>query len=154
MSRIEQRLKELNIVLPEIPGTMGAYLHVQRCGDMLYTSGGGPLRSGKAVYTGKVGVDLTLDEGRKAAELSALYLLSTLRNYLGDLDKIEKTVKVLGFVASAPSFYDQPLVLDGFSMVWERLLGEDGRHARSAIAVPQLPFNTPVEVEMILVARE
>lgn len=149
-SRVEARLAEMGLVLPETPKPMANYVGVQRSGDLLFTSGGGPLESGKPVYLGKVGEELSLEQGQDAARRTALYLLSVLKAYLGDLDRIEQIVKVLGFVASAPGFYAQPKVMDGFSDTMVAVLGDRGKHARSAVAVPQLPFNTPVEVEMVV----
>lgn len=150
----EKRIKELGLELPEAPRPFAHYVTVNRSGNLLFSSGGGPIKNGEILYHGKVGSDLTLEEGYEAAQKTALFILSALKQYLGDLDRVEQIVKVLGFVASAPEFYDQPKVIDGFSKVMTDVFGERGKHARSAVAVPQLPFNTPVEVELIVEIKE
>lgn len=152
--KAESKLNENGIVLPETPRAIASYITVQRTGNLVFTSGGGPIKNKKPLYVGKIGSDLTVEEGKEAAEYAAYYLLSVLKDYLGDLDRVEKVVKVLGFVASAPGFYDQPSVIDGFSKVIENVFGEKGKHARSAVGVAQLPLNTPVEVEMIVEIRD
>lgn len=117
---------------------------------MLYTAGQGCKRDGILVYKGKLGQDLTIEEGREAARISIINCLAILKGYLGDLDRIKQVVKLLGFVASAPGFDQQPYVMNGASEFLIELFGDKGRHARSAIGVNELPFGTPVEIEMIV----
>jgi enamine deaminase RidA (YjgF/YER057c/UK114 family) len=147
---IDERLAELGIELPAVPKPIGAYVLSVQTGNLLYTSGIGPQRDGKFPYQGKVGAELTIEEGRSAARLCMLNLLSLIRDAVGNLDRVGRVVKVLGFVASASGFNDQPLVMNGASELLQQVLGERGRHARSAIGVNELPRNIPVEIEMIV----
>jgi enamine deaminase RidA (YjgF/YER057c/UK114 family) len=148
--KIEKRLKELGLELPETPRPQAVYVPFVRTGNLIFTSGTGCLRQGKFAYHGKVGRELSLEQGREAARITMLNLLSTLRSAVGDLDKIERIVKVTGFVASAPDFGQQPEVMNGASELLEEVFGEKGKHARSAIGVNELPRNIPVEIEMIV----
>jgi enamine deaminase RidA (YjgF/YER057c/UK114 family) len=147
---IDERLAELNIQLPELPQPIGAYVHWVQTGNLLYTSGIGPQEHGQFPYQGKVGAGVTVDEGRAAARLCMLNLLSLIKQGAGSLDRVERVVKVLGFVASAPGFNDQPRVMNGASELLGQVFGERGRHARSAIGVNELPRDIPVEIEMIV----
>ncbi|MFW5744783.1 MAG: RidA family protein [Spirochaetota bacterium] len=150
---IYDRMKELGIELPEAPEAMGLYVPVKEAGGLLYTSGQGPVRGGGLAYLGKVGGARTLEEGQEAAKLCALNALAQAAKYLGDLGRITSVVKVLGFVASAPGFNDQPKVINGASQLFIDLFGDAGRHARSAIGVNELPGDITVEVEAILQIR-
>ena len=146
----EARLKELGITLPQ-PGTPVAnYIPAVRVGNLLFLAGHGPLRDGKATARGKLGKDLSVEEGYKVAREVGLNLLASARAALGSLDKIKRVVKVLGMVASAEGFNDQPKVINGFSDLMVEILGENGRHARSAVGMAELPMGIPVEIEMIL----
>ena len=129
---------------------MGNYVTVRRSGNMLYLSGNGPMREGKVVMSGKLGADLTVEQGYEAARITAINILGVLKSELGDLDKINQFVKVLGFVQSTDDFFDQPKVINGASDLFVEVLGEKGRHARSAIGTSVLPFNLPVEIEVIV----
>ncbi|MBS1253559.1 MAG: hypothetical protein MAG451_02608 [Anaerolineales bacterium] len=151
---VEQKLKELGQELPEPPNPVAAYVPAVEVNGLLFTSGSGPIESGAIKYHGKVGHDLTVEEGYQAARLTMLNLLAVVRQALGSLDRVERIVKVTGLVASAPGFNQQPEVMNGASHLLEQLFGEQGRHARSAIGVNELPFNTPVEIEMIVKVRE
>jgi enamine deaminase RidA (YjgF/YER057c/UK114 family) len=146
----DERLAELGIELPAVPKPIGAYVLSVQTGNLLYTSGIGPQRDGQFPYQGKVGAELSIEEGQAAARLCMLNLLSLIRDAVGSLDRVSRVVKVLGFVASAPGFNDQPLVMNGASELLQQVLGERGRHARSAIGVNELPRNIPVEIEMIV----
>ncbi len=147
---IDARLAELGIELPAVPKPVGAYVLSVQTGNLLYTSGIGPQRDGQFPYQGHVGGELTIEEGRAAARLCMLNLLSLIRDAAGSLDRIARVVKVLGFVASAPDFGDQPLVMNGASELLIEVFGDRGRHARSAIGVNELPRHIPVEIEMIV----
>jgi enamine deaminase RidA (YjgF/YER057c/UK114 family) len=147
---VDDRLAELGIELPAVPKPIGAYVLSVQTGNLLYTSGIGPQRDGQFPYQGKVGAELSIEDGRAAARLCMLNLLSLIRDAVGSLDRVGRVVKVLGFVASAPGFNDQPLVMNGASELLQQVLGERGRHARSAIGVNELPRNIPVEIEMIV----
>ena len=129
---------------------MASYVPITRTGNLLFISGQGATQNGKAVMTGHIGAELSIQDGYKAAQICAVNALSVLRDEIGDLDKVNKSVKVLGFINSAPGFDKQPLVLNGFSDFIENVYGEKGKHARSAISSNELPFGTPVEVEMIV----
>ena len=150
MSEIEKKLGELGIILPGQTKSMGNYVTVRRSGNMLYLSGNGPMREGKVVMSGKLGADLTVEQGYEAARITAINILGVLKSELGDLDKINQFVKVLGFVQSTDDFFDQPKVINGASDLFVEVLGEKDRHARSAIGTSVLPFNLPVEIEVIV----
>ena len=150
MSAAEQRLKELGHELPPPPAAMANYVTAVRSGNLIFLSGHGPLQGGRAVYVGKVGRDLDTDTARKAAELTALNLLATLKAELGDLDRVRRIVKVLGFVNCTPEFGQQPQVINGASDLLVAVFGEKGRHARSAVGTDSLPVGIPVEIEMVV----
>lgn len=147
---VEERLRELNITLPDPPPPIAAYVPAVRIGNLLFTSGSGPWDGDLFRYQGKLGRDLSLEEGYDAARVVMINLLSVIRAELGSLDRVERIVKVLGFVASAADFNQQPQVMNGASELLEAVFGERGRHARSAIGVNELPVNIPVEIEMIV----
>lgn len=146
----EERLKELGIELPKPPKPLAAYVPAVRAGDLVFISGQAPMRDGKPVYTGRVGADLTLEEGYEAARLVMINALAVLKEEIGSLDNVERIVKVLGWVNSAPDFTQQPQVINGASELLEQVFGERGRHARSAVSAHTLPFNITVEIEMIV----
>lgn len=150
MFKIEKKIKEMNIELPGELELVGRYKSVRWLHNTIYVSGTGPLKDGKAIYTGKLGKDLTLEEGYDAARLSMINILGTLKHELGDLDRIEKFIKLLGFVACTDDFHQQPKVINGASDLLIEIFGEKGVHARSAIGTNSLPFNIPVEIEAIV----
>jgi len=142
-------LKRLGLELPAPPAPGGLYAPVKQVGNLLYTSGQGSNVNGKSAFIGKVGSDLTIEQGQEAARIVALNILSVLHAYLGDLNKIKNVVKILGFVASAPGFGEQPKVINGASQLLIDVFGESGKHTRSAIGSNELPGNIPVEIEGI-----
>lgn len=150
MGVIEERLKALNILLPEAPQAMASYVVVQRVDDMLYFSGASPMKDGKPTMTGRLGAELTIEQGYDGAKQAAVLLLSQLKKAVGDLDNVEQIVKLFGIVASTDDFFEQPDVINGASELFEKVFGEKGKHARSAIGTSVLPWNLPVEVEMIV----
>ena len=150
---IDARLAELGIELPAVPKPVGAYVLSVQTGNLLYTSGIGPQRDGQFPYQGHVGGELTIEEGRAAARLCMLNLLSLIRDAAGSLDRIARVVKVLGFVASAPDFGDQPLVMNGASDLMKAVFGDIGQHARAAVGVASLPLGVPVEVEAVFALK-
>lgn len=156
MSLAEQRIKELGITLPKIDMKGKGIVAVRQHGNLLYTSGHGPEREddGSPIWTGKLGKDLTVEEGYLAARECGIILLAQLKNYLGDLERIDAIVKALGLVASSDDFYQQPQVMHGFSDLMVEVLGERGKHARSAMGTNVLPKNIPVEIELIVRIRE
>lgn len=150
MAKIEEKLQELGLTLPAAPSPMANYVTARRTGNLLFFSGAGPFQEGKPVVFGKVGAELSQEEGYQAARLTGLNLIAQLKKELGDLDKVKQFVKVQAFVASAPDFVAQPAVMNGVSDLFAEVFGEKGKHARTAVAVAQLPFNIPIEVEMIV----
>lgn len=146
----EDKLKELGYTLPEPPTPRGVYVTAVEVDGILYTAGSSCFEDGMLKYQGKLGSDLTIEQGRDAARCTMLNLLSIVKQQIGDLNRIEQVVKVLGFVASAPGFNGQPEVLNGASELLGEVLGERGRHARSAVGVNELPMNTSIEIEMIV----
>lgn len=150
----EARLEELRLELPVGIPPVGAYVAAVRTGNLLFLAGHGPVRPDGTMVTGKVGADLDLAAARDAARLVALNLVATVRRELRSLDAVGRIVKVLGMVNCAPGFSQTPAVIDGCSDVLVELFGEDvGRHARSAVGMAELPFNIPVEIEMIVEIR-
>ena len=144
--RAEQRLKELKITLPSPPAPVANYVPTVRVGNLLYLSGSTP-RDFKPL--GKVGKEVTVDQGYQAARQAGMILLAYTRASLGSLDRVKRVVKVLGMVNSAEGFGDQPAVVNGFSDLMVEVFGEAGKHARSSVGVAALPGNAPVEVEVI-----
>ncbi|QDT94590.1 RidA family protein [Gimesia aquarii] len=147
---VEAKIQELQLELPEAPKPGGIYNPVVQVDDMLYVSGHGPVKLDGTMHTGRVGDDLTEEQGVEAAEAVGLTMLATLKQYLGDLDRIERFVKVLGMVNAAPDFQRHPQVINGFSNLIVQILGENGRAARSAVGMGSLPGNIAVEVEAIV----
>ena len=151
MSKIDERLKELGVELPEAPKPAAVYVPAMTFLDKLvYTSGNDCRIDGELMYKGKVGKDITIEEGQEAAKQTVINLLAVLKEHIGDLDRIKKIVKLLGFVNSADGFVEQPYVMNGASEFLEQVFGEKGKHARSALGINELPFDTPVEIEMIV----
>ena len=145
---IKQRLAELEIVLPPVFPPAGNYLGCVVEGDLVYVGGHGPLGFDKIIH-GKVGGDLSLEQGKLAARMTALSILATLQAELGDLDRIARIVKVFGMVNVAPGFNQTPAVIDGCSDLLVEIFGEAGRHTRSAVGLAELPFDIAVEIELI-----
>ena len=146
----EAKIKELGLAVPEAPKPVAVYAPGVQVGNFIYTSGQIPLVNGELKFKGKVGKELTMEEGYEAAKICALNCLGVAKSLLGSLDKIERIVKVTGFVNSAPGFTSQPKVIDGASELLGEIFGEKGRHARSAVGVAELPADAAVEVEMII----
>jgi len=138
----EERLEELGINLAEPSEPVANFVNWRKVGNVLYLSGSG------ARVIGKVGDDLTLEEGYEAARLTGIKIISTLKAAVGDLSKIKQFVRVHGMVNSAPDFYDQPKVINGFSDLMVEVFGEKGKHARAAVGQVSLPFNMAVEIEV------
>jgi enamine deaminase RidA (YjgF/YER057c/UK114 family) len=144
---IDQRLEELGITLPPVFPPAGNYLGCVVDGGMVHVGGHGPIDGGN-IIRGKVGADLSLDEGRQAARMTALSILATLRAELGDLDRIARIVKVFGMVNVAPGLNQTPAVIDGCSDLLVEVFGDAGRHTRSAVGLAELPFDIAVEIEL------
>jgi len=151
--RIEQELQKMGLSLPT-PKPVAAYIPAVRVGELVFTAGQGPMVDGKPKYIGKLGREVTEEQGYQAAQLCIVNCLACVKSVIGDLDKIEQIVKLLGFVASVDGFTRQPWVMNGASELLVKLFGDKGKHARSAIGTNQLPMDIPVEVEMIVRVRD
>ena len=149
MSTPQARLAELGLVLPPVAAPLAAYVPAVRTGSYVYTAGQLPLAEGKLLATGKVGAEINAGEAAGLARICALNGLAAVASVAGGLAAIRRIVKVTGFVASFPGFTGQPQVLNGASELLLEVLGEAGRHARSAVGVAELPLGAPVEVELI-----
>ncbi|HLR68261.1 MAG TPA: RidA family protein [Virgibacillus sp.] len=147
---IDNKLQVLGIKLEDVNSSTFPFVPVIRTGELVYTSGQDCRENGVNIFEGKIGKDISLVDGQKAARQCAINCLSVLKCYLGSLDKVKQVVKVSGFVQSYEGFWEQPYVMNGASDIFIDVFGEKGRHVRSAIGVNELPFNTPVEVEVIV----
>ncbi len=143
------RLTQLGIALPEVVAPLAAYVPAVRTGDLVYTAGQLPMRAGQLAGTGKVGAQVSMEEGKAMARICALNALAAIDSVVG-IDAVTRVVKVVGFVASAPGFNGQPGVVNGASELLAEVFGDDGAHARSAVGVSELPLDAPVEVELIV----
>jgi enamine deaminase RidA (YjgF/YER057c/UK114 family) len=150
-SKPETRIQELHLTLPPAPKPVAKYKTAVQVGNVLYVSGHGPAKlDAKSPVAGRVGADLTLEQGKESARLVGLNILSTVRATLGSLDKVKRLVKTLGMVNSTPEFKDHPQVINGFSELMAEVFGDDaGVGARSAVGMGSLPSNIPVEIECI-----
>lgn len=147
---IEQRLIDHDIELPEAAAPAANYVPAVRSGAMLYISGQVPVWNGSFRHVGKLGANISVEEGQTAARLCALNIVAQAKAALGDLDRVARVVKLVGFVNSTPEFGDQPKVVNGASDLMAEVFGDKGKHARSAVGVAALPFGVAVEVEAIL----
>ncbi|WP_406147843.1 RidA family protein [Streptomyces sp. NBC_01012] len=145
---VEAKLAELGLVLPDVVPPLAAYQPAVRSGVYVYTSGQLPIVDGTLAVSGKVGAEVTADEAKELAKTCALNALAAVKSVAGDLDRIARVVKVVGFVASATDFTGQPGVINGASELLGAVLGDKGVHARSAVGVAVLPLDAPVEVEV------
>jgi enamine deaminase RidA (YjgF/YER057c/UK114 family) len=157
MSAVEDRLAELGLTVPDVAKPVAAYVPALRDGNMIFTSGQLPMVSGALAQTGKVGTggdSVSPEDAKKLAETCALNAIAAVKSVIGDLDKVTRVVKVVGFVASDPSFTGQPGVINGASELLGKAFGDAGVHARSAVGVAVLPLDAPVEVEIIVSVRD
>ena len=150
LSQVENKLRELGFELPTPPSPVAAYVPVVRTGNLVFISGQGTNVNGEWKYQGKVGSDYTVEEGYQAAQWVILNALAVLKAEIGDLDRVKRIVKLLAWVNSAPGFNQQPAVVNGASELLVKIFGERGKHARSAVSAHELPFDTTVEIEMIV----
>jgi enamine deaminase RidA (YjgF/YER057c/UK114 family) len=148
---VNDRLKELGIMLPQVPEPLGNYVDAVHTGNLLFLSGKGPREAIEGgAGKGKLGKDVTVEQGYQDARSVGLILLAVMEKQLGNLDRVKRIVKVLGMVNSAPDFGDQPKVINGCSDLFVEVLGDNGRHARSAVGMGALPGNITVEIEVIV----
>jgi enamine deaminase RidA (YjgF/YER057c/UK114 family) len=150
MSQIEQRIIDLGFVLPETAKPLAAYIPAVQSGNLVFTSGQLPMIAGSLAETGKVGGSVSAERAKELATVCALNALAAVKTVIGDLDKIKRIVKVVGFVSSVPEFSGQPAVVNGASEFLGEVFGEKGIHARSAVGVAVLPLDAPVEIELIV----
>lgn len=151
---IEERLAELGIELPPAPEPVGNYIGAVQVGDLVFLGGVSNRVRGVLKYRGKLGLDLTVEQGYDAARMAAINHLATLKAFLGDLDRVERVVKVVGHINCAPGFNKLPPVLNGASDLLVQVFGENGRHARLALGAAELNDDIPVETEMIVQVRQ
>lgn len=154
MSTVEQNLADLGLSVPDVAKPVAAYVPALRQGDFVYTSGQLPLVDGTLLASGKVGAEVTAEQAQELAQTCALNAIAAIKSVVGDLDKVTQVVKVVGFVASDPSFGGQPQVINGTSELLGKAFGDKGIHARSAVGVAALPLNAPVEVEVIVAVQD
>ncbi|MEU5051453.1 RidA family protein [Streptomyces sp. NPDC021096] len=154
MSAVEDKLASLGLTLPEVVPPLAAYQPAVRSGAYVYTAGQLPMVKGAVPATGKVGAEVSPEQAKELAGICALNGLAAVKSVIGDLDKIVRVVKVVGFVASAQDFTGQPGVINGASELLGEVLGEKGVHARSAVGVAVLPLDAPVEVEFLVEVRD
>jgi len=150
MGQVELRLNELGLTVPPVAAPVAVYIPAVQTGNLIFTSGQLPLRDGQMILTGKVGGEVSAEEGADCARQCALNAIAAVKAEIGDLDRVKRVVKAVVFVASTPDFTGQPLVANGASELFGAAFGDAGKHARSAVGVPVLPLDSPVEVELIV----
>ena len=147
--KIDARLKELGITLPEAPLPAANYVPFVRSGNLVFIAGQIPMEGGKPQFIGKLGREFKIEDGQKSARLCALNVIAQVRAAIGDLDKVKRCVRVGGFVNGTPDFTDQPQVINGASDVIVQIFGDAGKHARAAVGVASLPRGVATEVEAV-----
>jgi enamine deaminase RidA (YjgF/YER057c/UK114 family) len=148
MNIVENKLKVLNLTLPDAPKPVAAYIPAKQTGNLVFTAGQLPMVSGELISKGLLGQDVEIDEANKAARICTLNALAAIKGVIGDLDRIKQIVRVVGYVASVPTFTQQPAVVNGASELLLEIFGENGKHARSAVGMAVLPLNASVEIEL------
>jgi len=147
-SKIESILRDLNLSVPEAPKPVAAYIPAKQTGNLVFTAGQLPMVNGELISKGLLGQDVEIDEANKAARICTLNALAAIKGVTGDLDRIKQIVRVVGYVASVPTFTQQPAVVNGASELLLEIFGENGKHARSAVGMAVLPLNASVEIEL------
>jgi enamine deaminase RidA (YjgF/YER057c/UK114 family) len=148
VGKIESRINELKIVLPDAPKPVAAYIPAKQTGKLVFTAGQLPMVNGELISKGLLGQDVEIDEASRAARICTLNALAAIKGVIGDLDRIKQIVRVVGYVASVPTFTQQPAVVNGASELLLEIFGENGKHARSAVGMAVLPLNASVEIEL------
>ena len=148
MGKVESRITELMITRPEAPKPVAAYIPAKQTGKLVFTAGQLPMVNGELISKGLLGEDVEIDEANKAARICTLNALAAIKGVIGDLDRIKQIVRVVGYVASVPTFTQQPAVVNGASELLLEIFGENGKHARSAVGMAVLPLNASVEIEL------
>ncbi len=147
--KVEQKLKELGIEMPKVTAPLGSYKPAVISGNLIFVSGQLPLKDGTLLLKGKVGAEVSIEDGIEAARVAAINSVSVMKSELGNLNRITRVIKVTGYVSSAPGFDMQAKVINGASDLFYEIFGEIGRHARAAVGVYELPLGAPVEIEVI-----
>ncbi len=147
---IEEKIAQLGFSIPAAPKPLASYIPAIRTGDLVFTAGQLPMKDGSLAYKGKLGKELTEEDGKKAAQVCALNCLSVIKGEIGNLDNISNVIKLTVFVSSAEGFINHPQVANGASDLIKEIFGENGKHVRSAVGVAELPLGAPVEIEMIV----
>jgi enamine deaminase RidA (YjgF/YER057c/UK114 family) len=148
MGKVESILSELKLSLPEAPKPVAAYIPAKQTGKLVFTAGQLPMVNGELISKGLLGQDVEIEEANKAARICTLNALAAIKSVIGDLDRIKQIVRVVGYVASVPTFTQQPAVVNGASELLLEIFGENGKHARSAVGMAVLPLNASVEIEL------
>jgi len=148
MGAIEMKLNQLGLNLPDAPKPVAAYIPAKQTGNLVFTAGQLPMVNGELISKGLLGQDVEIDEANKAARICTLNALAAIKGVIGDLDRIKQIVRVVGYVASVPTFTQQPAVVNGASELLLEIFGENGKHARSAVGMAVLPLNASVEIEL------
>jgi enamine deaminase RidA (YjgF/YER057c/UK114 family) len=150
MGKVENRLGELGLVLPEAPKPVAAYIPAKQSGKLVFTAGQLPMVNGELISKGLLGQEVAIEDANKAARVCTLNALAAIKGVSGDLDQIKQIVRVVGYVASIPTFTQQPAVVNGASELLLEIFGDDGKHARSAVGMAVLPLNASVEIELTI----
>jgi enamine deaminase RidA (YjgF/YER057c/UK114 family) len=148
LNNFNKKITDLNLILPETPKPVAAYIAAKQAGKLVFTAGQLPLVNGVLVSKGLLGRDVEIDDAKNAAEICTLNALAAIKGVIGDLDRIKQIVRVVGYVASIPTFTQQPAVVNGASELLLEIFGEKGKHARSAVGMAVLPLNASVEIEL------
>ena len=148
MNSYETKLESLGLSLPPIPNPVAAYIPAKQAGKIVFTAGQLPMVNGELISKGLLGQDVEVDEANKAARICTLNALAAIKGVIGDLDRIKQIVRVVGYVASVPTFTQQPAVVNGASELLLEIFGDNGKHARSAVGMAVLPLNASVEIEL------
>jgi enamine deaminase RidA (YjgF/YER057c/UK114 family) len=147
---IEKKMRGLGLEIPEVPKPVASYVPAVRSGNYVYTSGQVPFVKGELMHRGKLGGDLTIEQGYECARVTALNCLAAVKSVIDDLDRVKQIVRVTGFINSAPGFTDQPKVLNGASDLLVEIFGERGKHSRLALGTSELPLGAPLEIDMVV----
>jgi enamine deaminase RidA (YjgF/YER057c/UK114 family) len=148
VGNIDKVINNLGLLIPDAPKPIAAYIPSKQTGNLVFTAGQLPIVNGQVIYKGLLGQDVEIDEANKAARICTLNALAAIKGVIGDLDRIKQIVRVVGYVASVPTFTQQPAVVNGASELLLEIFGENGKHARSAVGVAVLPLNASVEIEL------
>jgi enamine deaminase RidA (YjgF/YER057c/UK114 family) len=148
MGNVESKIEQVGLKLPDAPKPVAAYIPAKQTGNLVFTAGQLPMVNGELISKGLLGQDVEIDEANKAARICTLNALAAIKGVIGDLDRIKQIVRVVGYVASVPTFTQQPAVVNGASELLLEIFGEIGKHARSAVGMAVLPLNASVEIEL------